>query len=118
MKELLTMTNRELDKLQVIRKILEHRLSWNQGAKLLGLCRAQVGVLCARVRREGARGLIHRLRGKPSNHHLDPKILERAIAILREPLYVGFGPTFANEKLRGKPYRLILSTPVLRQGMI
>ena len=118
MKELLTMTNRELDRLQVIRQILEHRLSWNQGAKLLGLCRAQIGTLCSRVRREGARGLIHRLRGKPSNHRLDPKILERAIAILRDPLYVGFGPTFANEKLFGKPHHLALSTPVLRQGMI
>ena len=112
------MTNRELDRLQVIRKILEHRLSWNQGAKLLGLCRAQIGVLCTRVRDQGARGLIHRLRGQRSNHRLDPKILERAIAILRGPLYVGFGPTFANEKLRGKPHHLILSTPVLRQGMI
>lgn len=112
------MTNRELDKLQVIRKILEHRLSWNQGTKLLGLCRAQVGVLCARVRREGARGLVHRLRGKPSNHQLDPRILKRAIVILRDPIYRGFGPTFANEKLRGKPHHLILSTPVLRQGMI
>lgn len=112
------MTNRELDKLQVIRKILEHRLSWNQGAKLLGLCRAQIGTLCARVRQEGAKGLIHRLRGKTSNHRLDPKILERAMAILRQPLYVGFGPTFANEKLRIAPHHLRLSTPVLRQGMI
>ena len=112
------MTNRELDRLQVIRKILEHRLSWNQGTKLLGLCRAQIGVLCKRVREQGSRGLVHGLRGKRSNHRLDPKILERAIAILRDPLYVGFGPTFANEKLRGKPHCLILSTPVLRQGMI
>jgi hypothetical protein len=118
MKELLTMTNRELDKLQVIRKILEHRLSWNQGSKLLGLCRAQIGTLCARVRQEGAKGLIHRLRGKVSNHRLDPKILERAIAILRQPLYVGFGPTFANEKLRLAPHHLTLSTPLLRRGMI
>ena len=118
MKELLTMTNRELDRLQVIRKILDHRLSWSQGMKLLGLCRSQIGLLCARVRREGARGLIHRLRGKRSNHQLDPKILERAIAILRDPVYEGFGPTFANEKLRGKPHYLILSTPVLRQGRV
>src|ERR1035437_3864916 len=118
MKELLTMTNRELDKLQVIRKILEHRLTWNQGAKLLNLCRAQIGTLCIRVRLEGAKGLIHRLRGKTSNHRLDPKILERAVAILRQPLYAGFGPTFANEKLRRAPHHLMLSTPLLRRGMI
>src|SRR5205085_2611252 len=108
MKELLTMTNRELDRLQVIREILEHRLSWSQGMKILNLCRSQIGLLCARVRCEGARGLVHRLRGKPSNRRLDPKILERAIAILRDPLYAGFGPTFANEKLRVKPHYLRL----------
>lgn len=112
------MTNRELDRLQVIRKILERRLSWNQGMKMLNLCRSQIGLLCGRVRREGARGLVHRLRGKPSNRQLDSKILERAIAILKGPLYAGFGPTFANEKLRLKPHFLELSTPVLRQGMI
>ena len=112
------MTNHELDRLQVIRQILEHRLTWNQGAKLLDLCRAQIGTLCARVRLEGAKGLIHRLRGKASNHRLDPKILERAIAILRQPLYAGFGPTFANEKLRLAPHHLVLSTPLLRRGMI
>src|SRR5437868_5878480 len=56
MKELLTMTNRELDRLQVIREILEHRLSWSQGMKILNLCRSQIGLLCARVRCEGARG--------------------------------------------------------------
>src|ERR1039458_4450162 len=117
MKELLTMTNRELDRLQVIRQILEHRLSWSQGMKLLGLCRSQIGLLCARVRREGSKGLIHRLRGKVSNHRLDPKILERAITILRDPLYVGFGPTFANEKLRFAPHHLVLSTPLLRRGI-
>jgi len=118
MEERLTMTNRELDRLYVIRRILDHRLTWRQGMVLLDLGHSQIGALCARVRREGARGLIHRLRGKPSNHRLNPAILEQAIAILRDPLYTGFGPTFANEKLRLHPHRLVLSTPVLRQGMI
>ncbi|MDQ2949599.1 MAG: ISNCY family transposase [Acidobacteriota bacterium] len=86
--------------------------------KLLNLCRSQIGILCGRFRAQGARGLIHGLRGKPSNRQLDPTILERALAVLRGPLYVGFGPTFANEKLRLKPHYLVLSTPVLRQGMI
>jgi hypothetical protein len=78
----------------------------------------RIGILCAEFRKRGSRALIHGLRGKPSNHRVDPKIIERAIEILRGPLYAGFGPTFANEKLRGKPHGLILSTPVLREGMI
>jgi hypothetical protein len=118
MEDRLTMKNRELDRLHVIRQVTEHRLSWRQASQQLGLCMRRIGILCAEFRKRGSRALIHGLRGKPSNHHIDPKILERAIEVLRDPLYAGFGPTFANEKLRGKPHRLILSTPVLREGMI
>jgi hypothetical protein len=112
------MKNRELDRLHVIRQVIEHHLSWRQASQQLGLCMRRIGILCAEFRKRGSRALIHGLRGKPSNRRLDPKILDRAIAILKDPLFTGFGPTFANEKLRGKPYHLILSTPVLRRGMI
>jgi hypothetical protein len=118
MEDRLTMKNRELDRLHVIRQVTEHRLTWRQASQQLGLCVRRIGILCADFRKRGSRALIHGLRGKPSNHHLNPKILERAMDILRGPLYAGFGPTFANEKLRAKPHSLILSTPVLREGMI
>ncbi len=112
------MKNRDLDRLHVIRQVCEHRLSWRQGSEQLGLCMRRIGILCKRFREQGARALVHGLRGKPSNRRLDPKVLERALAILREPLYAGFGPTFANEKIRLAPHHLTLSTPVLRAGMI
>src|ERR1035438_1316713 len=118
MEDRLLMKNRDLDRLHVIRQVTEHRLSWRQASQQLGLCMRQIGVLCAGLRKQGPRALLHGLRGKPSNHHLDPKILERAMVVLRTPLYAGFGPTFANEKLRLAPHHLVLSTPVLRQGMI
>jgi hypothetical protein len=117
MEEPLTMKNRDLDRLHVIRQVSERRLTWPKAAERLGLSVRQIGSLCAEFRRRGAGALVHGLRGKPSNHQLDPKVLERALEILRGTLYAGFGPTFANEKLRDK-YKLILSTPVLRAGMI
>jgi len=86
MKELLTMTNRDLDKLQVIRKILEHRIELETRLQTPGVVPGQIGTYALAFVKEGAKGLIHRLRGKVSNHRLDPKILERAIAILRQPL--------------------------------
>jgi hypothetical protein len=112
------MKNRDLDRLHVIRQVSEHRLSWRQASQQLGLCMRRIGILCAGFRKHGPRALVHGLRGKPSNHHLDPKILERALTVLRTPLYAGFGPTFANEKLRLAPHHLVLSTPLLRRGMI
>ena len=118
MEDRLTMKNRDLDRLHVIRQIFEHRLTWPQAAARLRLSVRQIGTLCSAFRRRGASALVHGLRGKPSNHRLDPTILERAMVVLRTPLYAGFGPTFANEKLRLAPHHLKLSTPLLRQGMI
>lgn len=118
MEDRLLMKNRDLDRLHVIRQVSEHRLSWRQASQQLGLCMRRIGILSAGFRKQGPRALIHGLRGKPSNHRLDPKILERALAVLRTPLYAGFGPTFANEKLRLSPHHLVLSTPLLRRGMI
>lgn len=118
MEDRLLMKTRDLDRLHVIRQVSEHRLTWRQGSQQLGLCMRRIGMLIAEFRKKGSRALVHGLRGKPSNHRLDPKILERALAVLRTPLYAGFGPTFANEKLRGHPHHLVISTPLLRQAMI
>jgi hypothetical protein len=116
MEEPLTMTTRELDRLRVIRHVLEHHFTWSQAAQQLGVCRRQIGYLCARVRAEGHRGIIHRLRGRPSNHRLAPGLVERAVAVV-QTRYPDFGPTFANEKLR-TVHGLHLSTFALRQGLI
>ena len=117
MEDKLTMSNRDIDRLKVIHNVLEHRLTWPQAAGQLDLSVRQVGSLCARVREEGNRGIVHRLCGKPSNYQLKPGLLDRALKILKHPRYQGFGPTFANEKLL-KDHGLVLSTPVLRQGMV
>lgn len=116
MEEPLTMTTRELDRLRVIRNVLEHHFTWLQAAQQLGLCRRQIGYLCARVRAEGHRGIIHRLRGRPSNHRLAPGLLAQAVHLVQSR-YPDFGPTFANEKLQ-RVHGVHLSTFALRQGLI
>ncbi len=64
MEELLTMTRRELDKLRVIRQVLEHKLRWREAVRQLGLSTRQIARLCIRVRTDGNKGIIHRLRGR------------------------------------------------------
>jgi hypothetical protein len=117
MEDKLTMSNWDIDRLKVIHNVLEHRLTWPQASEQLDLSVRQIGYLCVRVRKEGNRGILHRLRGKPSNYQLEEGLLERAIQILKHPRYAGFGPTFANEKLR-IVHGIILSTPTLRAGMV
>lgn len=117
MEDKLIMSNQDIDKLKVIHNVLEHRLTWPQAAQQLDLSVRQIGYLCSQIRKEGNRGILHRLRGKPSNYQLKPGLLDHALKILKHPRYQGFGPTFANEKLL-EDHALTLSTPVLRQGMI
>jgi len=112
----LIMSNQEIDKLKVIHSIIQHKLTWPQAADQMGLTTRQVGTLVARVRQEGNKGIIHRLRGRPSNHRLKPGVLEEAMGHV-ESTYRDFSPTFANEKLR-KVHHIFISTYTLREAMI
>lgn len=116
MEETLVMSNREIDRLRVIRNVLERKLTWQGASQQLKICMRQVGYLCERVRKEGNRGMIHRLRGKPSNRRLETGVIERAMELVKTH-YSDFGPTFANEKL-AKRHHIQLSTFALRQAMI
>ena len=76
----------------------------------------QVRRMCRRVEAQGARGIRHGLRGRPSNHQLAPGLQERALKLVAAH-YHDFGPTFANEKLLER-HGLTLSTYALRLGMV
>ncbi len=116
MTELLTMSMKDLDRLKVIQTVLAGTLSWHEAAEHLTLSERQIGNVVARVRRDGPRGLVHRLRGRPSNRRLPPGLIQRAVALV-QTTYPDFGPTFATEKLRER-HGLRLSVSTLRRGMI
>jgi hypothetical protein len=110
------MSQQEVNRHHVIRSVLEGRATQAQAGKTLGLTPRQVRRLCVRVRQKGARGVIHGLRVRPSNHQLDRDIVERALCALHEPLWEGFGPTFARDKLN-ELHGLTLSDWTVRQLM-
>jgi len=117
MDEDITMSQREINKHHVIRNVLEGRAGQKDAAKTLCLSERQIRRLCSRVKNEGSRGIIHRLRGRPSNNQVDPEVLEKALCALHEPLWEGFGPTFASEKLM-KYHGIKLSKETVRQLML
>jgi len=112
----LIMSNQEIDRLKVIHNVIQHKLTWPQAAERLDLSTRQIGTLVARIRKQGNKGIIHGLRGKPSNHRLDPSVLSAALDTV-ERRYNDFGPTLANEKLRDNE-DIFISTFTLRQAMI
>jgi Helix-turn-helix domain len=97
--ELVSMSRKEIDRLDVIRRVVERRLTQVKAAQLMGLGPRQVGRLCAAYERHGPAGLVSQQRGKASNRRLPEALQARALDLVRER-YADFGPTLAREKLR------------------
>ena len=110
------MSLKEIDKLKILHQVIKKQLKQHQAGRQLDLSTRQIRRLCKRIRREGNTGVIHRLRGRPSNHQLDAGILEKAVGYVKTR-YKDFGPTHANEKIHGI-HKIHLSTGTLRRGMI
>jgi hypothetical protein len=65
---------------------------------MLGLSGRQVRRLVKVIREQGDRGIIHGLRGRPSNRRLPEEMRGRVLSLYQER-YPDFGPTLAMEKL-------------------
>ncbi len=91
-------TSEEQYKLDVITKILKKEIKPGMGAKLLGISTRQIRRLKNNVREDGISAVVHKLKGKRSNHSIYPSIKEKALAVLNKT-YSDFKPTFATEKL-------------------
>jgi transposase len=111
-----TLSAKELDRLEVLGRVAERRLTQRQAAEQLGLSERQVRRLCRAWGRQGAAGLVSRKRGRPSNRKLPAAVREKAVALVRER-YADFGPTLAGEKLAAQ-HGVAVSTETLRQWMI
>lgn len=116
MEDILTMSQKELKRLHVIRKAIDKRLKQREAAELLELSQRQVRRLVKRVREESDEGIIHRLRGRQSHRAISGKIKSKAFSLFRG-IYAGFNPTFASEKLFERN-KIKISRETLRQWFI
>jgi transposase len=92
------MNSKETNRLEVMQKLAERRMSQKKVAKELGISPRQVKRLWKRYREIGAEGLVSIRRGKPSNNRLSADV-EQAVVDLLHSRYADFGPTLAHEKL-------------------
>ena len=112
----LTMSRKELNRLEILGRALERRLTQAQAAEQLGLSVRQVERLCRKLRVEGAPGLVSKKRGRMSNRTLPGALGDRALELIQSR-YHDFGPTLAAEKLR-ELHDVIVSVETLRKWMI
>jgi hypothetical protein len=113
----LPMTQQDRDRLVVLRKAEKRLIGQGQAARELGITGRQVRRLLLRLKREGDRAVIHKLRGRPSNRKTDGKTRERIVLILSEEVYRDFGPTLGSEYLADK-HDIRIGREALRQVMI
>lgn len=91
-------TPEEQYKFDVITKVLKKEIKPGMASKLLSISSRQVRRLKNKVKSDGINAVAHKLKGKCSNHRINPSIKEKAINVLRQT-YSDFKPTFATEKL-------------------
>lgn len=114
--ELITMTQKELSRHEVIKRLIEKQINGTEAAKQLNLSVRQTRTLKAKVKKYGAKGIIHGNRGKLSNRRITKENIEKIERIVKTK-YHDFGPTFASEKLKTN-HQIKIGKEKLRQLMI
>jgi DNA-binding MarR family transcriptional regulator len=97
-KDIFIMTREEIQRYQVIRKVLERQINQQEASEFLKLSDRQVRRIVKRVRVEGESGVVHRSRGRTGNRCIKASLREKILKLYR-CCYEDFGPTLASEKL-------------------
>lgn len=112
---LVTMSDKELNRINVIQAVIDKRMRRRDAAHQLNLTERQVQRLMNRYRESGVSGLASLRRGQPGNHRIPESLKLRILALLREK-YSDFEPTLAAEKLSER-HDISVSVETLRNWM-
>jgi Winged helix-turn helix len=110
-----TMSERELNRIEVLAQIDDGKLGVEAGAAVLGLTKRQVFRLLKTYRTDGAAAIRHKARGRAANNRIHTARRDYALTLVRER-YADFGPTLAAEML-AEHHSLEVSRETLRKWM-
>jgi hypothetical protein len=96
--EILTMSTKERQCLQVVGRIKHKNLKVGEAAEILGITERQMYRVLLQYKSKGDRGLIHGLRGRPSNRGYGQEIRKEILGLYQET-YPDYGPTLFAEML-------------------
>ena len=111
------MTQRDRDRLVVLKKAQKKLIKQSQAAQELGISQRQVHRLLRALKDKGDKIVIHGLRGRPSNRRISQAEREKIILVLSQQNYRDFKPTLASEYL-AKEHGIKIGREALRQIMI
>lgn len=113
---LLTMSARELSKLELIQHVCDKRIRQIDAAQALKLSRRQIQRLVNLFREFGPQGLVSRKRSRPGNHQCCSNLKSQVLELIQTHYY-DFGPTLISEKLF-EIHNITISNETVRQWMI
>jgi transposase len=113
----LLMTQNERDRLVALKKTKKKLITQKQAAAEIGVSGRQVRRLLRSLKERGDQAVIHAARGRTSNRKIAEELEQRAIEILSQDVYRGFGPTLAAEYL-AKQHEVKVGRETLRGWMI
>jgi len=92
------MSAKERDRLTILTQVCEGHLTVADAAEFLSISERQTYRILQRFRVEGTKGLLHRLRGHPSNRGYSETVRQRVVQLYWQD-YRDYGPTLFSEKL-------------------
>ena len=114
--ETISMSQRERHRLEAFARVCRGEITLVKASELLELSYRQTKRCFGRYRKEGDKGLVHRLRGQRSNRQADAKQKRRVLS-LYEKKYADYGPTLAAECLTEED-GLTVAVETLRQWLL
>jgi hypothetical protein len=111
------MTQRERDRLVVLKRAQKRLITQRQAAAELEVTERHARRLLVRLKEVGDRAVVHGLRQRPSNRRWSEETRERVVRILSQEMYRGFGPTLASEYL-AKQHKIAAGREALRKLMM
>jgi hypothetical protein len=113
---LVLMSEHELQRVEVLSRVLDGTMRSSTAAPILAISPRQVQRLPARYLADGAGAIRHGLGGRPSNNRFSRGVRDYALTVVRET-YSDFCPMLAAEKLAAR-HGLKVSAETLRKWMI
>ena len=115
--ERIAMSQEERDELEWLKRVKSGSMTQREAAQKMGVSDRWVRILLKRMSKQGDGVVVHGLRGRPSNRKLAAETQRQALAILKQPDWHDFGPTFAAQQL-AKLHQIEVGKETLRGWMI
>lgn len=106
------MSIKELDRINVIKRVCEKQIKVSKAAKILNISEKQIKRLKKRFIEEGIEGLVSKKVGAPSNNRISQEKKDLVLRFLNQEDHKDFGPFLVHEYLTKEHAKFISITSV------